>query len=164
MNFTVSANDEVEVYVDWASTSNNGYTLDSLSEGTYVAKLLVLVAEGIQIWYNVSGAEPSCIRWDQNAPNANTNGIKSSGNTGFLSPKESFKSLQQKMKRINEYRQRSKGGEEAEVESLCSFPREEFDASMGWFALTCNEGDKKSTFLISCLFFHCFWSLEKSMK
>ena len=42
MNFTVSANDEVEVYVDWASTSNNGYTLDSLSEGTYVAKLLVL--------------------------------------------------------------------------------------------------------------------------
>ena len=141
VNFTVTASGEVEVYVDWASTSNNGYSLDSLSEGTYVAKLLTLVTEGIQIWYNVSGAEPSCIRWDQTAPNANTVNSVYGKTHKFLSPGEGFEYFQEKIKRMKEHRQIGGGGEEAEGERVCSFPKEEFDASMGWFALTCNEGE-----------------------
>ena len=140
VNFTVSASDLVEIYVDWTATSNNGYTLDSLSEGTYVAKLLTVVTEGIQIWYNVSGSEPSCIRWDQTAPNAN-NAKRKRKNTGFLSPRETFNHLQQKITRIGQ-QHKSEKGEAGEV-GMCTFPREEFDASMGWFALTCNEGQEK---------------------
>lgn len=140
VNFTVSASSEVEVYVDWTTTSNNEYTLDSLSEGTYVAKLLMLVTEGIQIWYNVSGTEPSCIRWDQMAPNANN--VKTAArSTGFLSPRESFKHLQQKIARMKQQSEKNKNVEGVEEEGICTFPREEFDASMGWFALTCNEGE-----------------------
>jgi lysosomal Pro-X carboxypeptidase len=56
VNFTVSAgaNNELAIYVDWDKTSNNGYSLESLSQSTYAAKLLTLVVQGIQIWYNVS--------------------------------------------------------------------------------------------------------------
>ena len=142
VNFTVSGSGQVEVYVDWDTTSNNGYTLDNLSEGTYIAKLLMLVTGGIQIWYNVSGTEPSCINWNQIAPNANR-GKNIYGNAGFLSPMAKFKQIDQKIKYFREHQQKSKKVKDAEKEDVCSFPRDEFDASMGWLALTCNEGNKE---------------------
>lgn len=126
VQFTVSAGNKVEVYVDWDQTKNNGYSLDSL-KGTYVVKLLTVVAEGVQIWYNVSGNLPACIDWDQTAPNSLQSFVGMRNN------------LPQKVKSFLSEAETSILVDNQQTDK-CTFPSSEFDASMGWFALTCNEG------------------------
>lgn len=53
VEFTVKAG-SVEVGVDWDVTTNNGYSMDEL-ESTNVLKLVAAVANGVQIWYNLTG-------------------------------------------------------------------------------------------------------------
>lgn len=137
VQFTVSAGpgDEVKVFVDWAETSNNGYSFDQLSDSTNIGKLLSTTVQSIQVWYNVSGALPECIDWDQSAPNAargNRMRTSKGANKEHLVPKKVLSALLNKTEL-----ELVANGDSSEV---CTWPRDEFDADMGWYALTCNEG------------------------
>ena len=143
VQFTVSAGSQspaAEVYVDWSETTNNGYTIDELSENTNVEKLLNTVVQGIQIWYNVSEDLPECINWDQTAPNSIQFGNmrRSKGpNKEYQIPEHAKKLLAKKEKDAPVGVSISANGDSSNV---CTFATADFDANYGWNALTCNEG------------------------
>lgn len=134
VQFTVSAGGNVEVYVDWAETTNNGYTLTDVSENTNIAKLLSAVVEGIQIWYNVSENLPACINWDQVAPNYASVGIARKSKL----PERANALLREKKEKKTLFG--VPADEMGDSSNICTFPTAEFDAMYGWNALTCNEG------------------------
>ena len=121
--FSVSAGESVEVNVNWADTTNNGYSVEDVSSSTDIGKLLNSVVQGIQIWYNVSENLPDCIQWDQTAPNYQSRSTRGSKS---LSQKDSFST--------------ASIGADGKSSNVCTFPKEEFNANYGWNGLTCNEG------------------------
>ncbi len=56
-------NDVVVVTVDWDTHSNNGYAVKDLPQ-THIMQLLRATAQGVQVWYNVTGLLSACINWD----------------------------------------------------------------------------------------------------
>lgn len=143
VKFSVTAGEggaAVVVNVDWAETTNNGYSLEDVSKKTNVVKLLNAVVQGIQIWYNVSMDMPECIQWDQTAPNSQFGGMRRSngGKPDNMVPAKAKKVLAERATDNSMFG--VSVDENGESSNVCTFPTEEFDANFGWNALTCNEG------------------------
>jgi hypothetical protein len=127
VQFTVSAGQSaVEVFVDWNETRNNGYTLDALAN-TQALELLKAVADGIQIWYNVSGDQPQCINWEGDASAY----MKDLSRVPAKLRRGAERALRRRASRM------SQGLRAAQDDSVCQWTADEFSADMGWYALTC---------------------------
>lgn len=125
VEFSIS-NDNVRVSVNWDQTNNNGYTINDLASNKNIGKLLNSVTTGIQIWYNVSGTMPSCINWDQTAPNA-----------------KKVRSTAPKWAKSLLHQDKPMAAEQSSTDAnsnICTWDAADFTADMGWYALTCNEG------------------------
>ena len=127
VDFTVSAsNAAVEVFVDWNETRNNGYSLSALAS-TQVLPLLKAVAEGIQIWYNVSGGQPQCINWESDA-------LTSAADLKRVPVKLRRAAARALDRRASHSREAARSSGD---DAVCTWTADEFTADMGWYALTC---------------------------
>lgn len=63
----------VEITVDWDTTASARQYSQTELEASGVLDVASAVAQAIQVWYNVTGLEPSCINWEGGAaPNMAT--------------------------------------------------------------------------------------------
>lgn len=65
VDFTVTIG-EVAVAVQWDVASGNGYSDPQLA-ASRALDLIAAAVKGIQVWYNVSQAQPSCVDWTSGA-------------------------------------------------------------------------------------------------
>lgn len=139
---------EVEIRVDWDSTTSAAvYSEDDLTESG-VLDLAAAVAQAIQVWYNVTGLEPSCINWEGGAaPNAKSNPANKRRRISHAA--QSFDSAmalhtqQQSEPRPVESRQKFVDVDDSisRADQVCSFPESSsLDVGTAWNALVCNEG------------------------
>lgn len=132
VDFTVAAGN-VEVFVDWDKTSNNNYGQTDVSSSGAL-DLLSAAAQSIQVWYNVSGDQPSCINWK-------------ALNSNVLGDARPLRSLSRQARRPYQ-RPTILNKQEASVDkegstasaTTCTFSSSDFDAGTAWNALVCNEG------------------------
>ena len=131
----------VEIKVDWDTTSTSReYSEIELSESG-VLDLADAVAQAIQVWYNVTGLEPSCINWESGAaPNKVKNVKKVRHATQSVESATALHVSQQPRldkTAVEEKYQLSTD----ETKKICTFSSEStLDVGTAWNALVCNEG------------------------
>jgi hypothetical protein len=132
-SFTLSVND-LEVTVDWDHTTNNGYTIQDI-ENSGVIALLQNTLQAIQIWYNVTETLPSCINWDNSAPNLQNSHVKFPQNSLSRHSRSHKSSLSHSLNS-----NMTTSSAVTSENNICTLPSIEFDAATGWNTLVCNEG------------------------
>jgi pimeloyl-ACP methyl ester carboxylesterase len=116
----------ITVSVDWDVTTNNGYTVNDI-QTSGALNLLKAVAHSTQVWYNVTGEQPSCIDWDgTHAPNAKVSNF----------------SHEQARRRTMSHRSAAPSSREAKGSSdnVCTASDDTVTPGTAWTLLTCNEG------------------------
>lgn len=122
VTFTVEVGD-MQVYVDWDVTSNNGY----VSVDQSALRLASVTAQAVQVWYNVTGTLPQCIDWEGgSAPND----VKSLGRVNPLSRSSSPPAR----KPLTDVPMTD------ESTTTCTLSPSDLDPGTAWNALVCNEG------------------------
>lgn len=140
LDFTVTASD-VEVYVDWDKTTNNRYTTADVTASGAV-NLLATAAQAIQVWYNVSGDQPSCINWQSlsaarvGASDLPLHSVSRHSRRGIHS--RPSKDAHAPALHAEAASVRSDGS--VAGANTCTLPSESLDAGTAWNALVCNEG------------------------
>lgn len=122
----------VTVDVDWDQTSNNGYSdADVTSSGAL--NLAAAVAQSIQVWYNVTGTQPSCVDWASGAaPNAQP--LDSLSKPAHARPNP----LGRRTKYATPLP--SSVDTSAPNKDICTGTAADIDVMTAWNALVCNEG------------------------
>jgi len=143
--FTVSIGN-LSVSVDWDEVSNNGYSSDELS-ASGALKLAASVAQGIQVWYNVTGDLPSCIGWETVAPNAASAKILKESTATDLTGTTSSSVKVPLSHTVRRSPHLHRALESKNVEgpkptnsTTCTASKDVMTASNAWNTLTCNEG------------------------
>lgn len=145
VDFTVSSGN-VQVFANWDKTTNNKYTqADVASSGA--PSLLASVAQSIQVWYNVSGDQPSCIDWKGVSGKKNKASKRSAA---FFAAQQSHQ-----LPRHSVSKHAAAGATPASVTTkaaavessgktsttnTCTMAAKDLDPGTAWNALTCNEG------------------------
>ena len=125
----------VTVDVDWDVTTNNGYSMEALSESGAL-QLATAVAQAIQVWYNVSGTLPACIDWASgSAPNAEKGEEDSGWRTNPLSRYRHQRDVIDRVELST-----AVPAESEQDKEICSASVDDVDAMTAWNALVCNEG------------------------
>lgn len=121
--FTVAmgdADNEVSVSVDWDQSSNNGYSVEAL-QGSRALDLLAALAEGSQVWYNVTGTK-QCVDWKGVAPPSRaTRGQSAVAAAVKLQGAQS-------------------GDHDRDLSEVCTQGKKAFTTDLAWGALCCVEG------------------------
>ena len=144
----------VEIQVDWEVTASaRQYSQTELMDSG-VLDLANAVAQAIQVWYNVTELEPSCINWEGGAaPNMAPAGQRRGRHQHTAQTMESATvatlraQQQQRQQNLGEDSVSTLIERETNSESLpsqdgvCSFPSPStMDAMTAWNGLVCNEG------------------------
>jgi hypothetical protein len=125
---------DVKVSVNWDTTSNNKYTMESV-KASGLLNLLQAVAQSTQVWYNVTGELPSCINWDGSvAPN---------DRNSAADKLKSFSHEQAAKRTLSRSGSHHVAETKTAVRSndgICTASDDSIDAGTAWNVLTCNEG------------------------
>lgn len=142
VNFTVTAGD-VEVAVDWDKTSNNKYTqADVAASGAL--NLLSVVAQSIQVWYNVSADQPSCIDWQDLYGKTKLSSVVGAASSTPLPARSLSKTARRSplsspvaAEAVKSVETSSTGA--SSTTNTCTLPAASLDAGTAWNALVCSE-------------------------
>jgi hypothetical protein len=129
--------------VDWDKTTNNRYTTADVT-ASGALNLLSTAAQAIQVWYNVSGDQPSCIDWQGLSSSSARNGpsdlprhsVSRQSRSGIHS--RAAKTPTEKATTQMQTGVRADGS--VAGANTCTLPSESLDAGTAWNALVCNEG------------------------
>ena len=91
--------------------------------------------KAIQIWYNVTETLPSCINWDNSAPNLQNSHVKFPQNSLSRHSRSHKSSLSPSLNS-----NMTTSSAVTSENNICTLPSSEFDAATGWNTLVCNEG------------------------
>lgn len=123
---------KVNVNVDWDQTTNNQYNQDDVLQSG-VLDLLASTLKGIQVWYNVSGDQPTCIDWKGAMAKSQ---LKSSLISGPRIPGKAQPVFPTASLAVSS----SVDGPNKDDNNTCFAPDSLFETGIAWNILTCNEG------------------------
>ena len=149
-----SSSSTVKIEVDWDSTASPQYSKTEL-EASGVLDVASAVAQAIQVWYNVTGLEPSCINWEGGAaPNTQRQGQRQGQGRMHHTTQTAETAMTAALRAQGRQSQPEPEGDVRSVEAqaagasqphahsqVCSFPSSAtLDVGTAWNALVCNEG------------------------
>jgi len=143
VDFTVTIGN-VSVSANWNQVTNNGYSSDDLT-ASGALNLISAVAQGIQVWYNVTQDLPTCIGWESSATTVDTE-VKESTTTDVSgASSESTKYILPRTVRRSPrlhpattvHKPTAGPGPKT---TKCTASKDVMTAGNAWNTLTCNEG------------------------